>query len=766
MTHCDYDVFLSYNRAQKDWTRNLARRLRDAGFRVWFDEWCLRGGENWIVGLRRGVNESRHVVCVTSPEFFANQWPRFETYIAILDDPAAGERKLIPVFHTPCELPPELAFRQGIDFSNTHTEPTRYEFRLAQLMADLDPSRERPTDFETFRARWRPEEPEVIPVVGPLPRGSLMPMRPNPHFVGREDELRELERMLRAGSTTAIGQVAAATGLGGIGKTQLAVEYAHRYGRRYPGGVFWLDVSDPEAIPSQAARCGGVEGMNLPGSANLSLPDQVAQVRAEWASRTIRLLIFDNVEQPGVVEAWRPATGGCRVLITSRCADWPATMGVETVPLATLPRDKAVELLCKGRAEALEDAAERQAADEICDVLGDLPLAVALAGSYLAAYRHDVTLADYLAELEAQPVLSHPTLVNFVDDPLPTRHIQNVAATFELSYRRLDPQDETDLLAMHLFHLAGHFAPASISRELLLKAAHHPPSPLLVLGEGKGGRGDGVRAYADALRRLTRLGLVEEEAEGRLLLHRLLAAFARQHPAPGQTQEEGWEAVANTVREFAYEQNQSGLPAALAREVAHLRHLANVAEQRGWSEAGGLYNELGYHLKMLAAYAEARAAYERALAIWEETLGPEHPNVASAVNNLGVVLKDLGDLAGARAAVERALAIDEAVFGAEHPNVATDVNNLGLVLQALGDLAGARAAYERALAIDEAVFGADHPNVARDVNNLGGVLQALGDLAGARAACERALAIFRRFYGEDHPRTQIVLGNLRALEEG
>ncbi len=70
-----YDVFLSHNKAQKEWTRDLARRLRDEGFEVWFDEWCLRGGENWIVGLRRGVKESRHVVFVVSPEAMDAVWP-------------------------------------------------------------------------------------------------------------------------------------------------------------------------------------------------------------------------------------------------------------------------------------------------------------------------------------------------------------------------------------------------------------------------------------------------------------------------------------------------------------------------------------------------------------------------------------------------------------------------------------------------------------------------------------------------------------------
>ena len=96
-------------------------------------------------------------------------------------------------------------------------------------------------------------------------------------------------------------------------------------------------------------------------------------------------------------------TGGCRVLITSRRTDWPSTLGLKEVRLATLPRPEAMELLCKGRPEALEDDEEKVAADAICETLGDLPLAVALAGSYLEFFRRDVTLAQYLKELQAQP---------------------------------------------------------------------------------------------------------------------------------------------------------------------------------------------------------------------------------------------------------------------------------------------------------------------------------------------------------------------------
>ncbi len=72
--HFKHDVFLSHNRAQKDWTRELAIRLRDAGFNVWFDEWSLRGGEVGSIGMERGLEESCHVVLVLSPEFIASEW--------------------------------------------------------------------------------------------------------------------------------------------------------------------------------------------------------------------------------------------------------------------------------------------------------------------------------------------------------------------------------------------------------------------------------------------------------------------------------------------------------------------------------------------------------------------------------------------------------------------------------------------------------------------------------------------------------------------
>jgi len=134
----------------RKWTYKLAQRLRDEHFKVWFDDWCLRPGENWIDGLARGVKESEKLTAILSPEYINGEWTTFEVHLAILKDPSARKRRIIPILHTEVEIPPELAVRQALDFSDTHDNTLKYEFRMAQLMATLDPSRDYPEDFDSF----------------------------------------------------------------------------------------------------------------------------------------------------------------------------------------------------------------------------------------------------------------------------------------------------------------------------------------------------------------------------------------------------------------------------------------------------------------------------------------------------------------------------------------------------------------------------------------------------------------------------------------
>jgi tetratricopeptide (TPR) repeat protein len=736
-----YDVFLSHNRAQKDWTEKLARHLDEKAIKPWFDKWCLPAGTVASLGMERGIKESRHVLLVLSPEFLSSEWTEYETQIATVISPSNRDRKLVPILYANCDVPERFSRISWIDFRDTHGDEERYAYCLAQLLADLRADLyERPKDFERFQQQRRQQQnqdPEQIPPVRPLPPGSRMSRAPIGNFVGREKELRELARRLTPGSGSLVGVHAAVTGLGGVGKSQLAIEFAHRYGQRYPGGVFWLNMESADNGINEIAACGGPEGMNLPGFADLNTPEQATLVQKHWQEDpAARLLLFDNAEEPELVEKWRPKTGRCAVLITSRRNYWPVRMGIQPVPIETLPRPSSMELLRKSRPGLSHDAVESRAADELCKYLGDLPLALQVAAAYLEQYPSE-RIQDYLRDL---------LQVSKEEQPL-----NEVWSCFAISYRKLNPEQESDALAMRLFQLAGYFAPASIARHLLAQAAELGPT-----------EDESRKLLNSALARLQELALIAEEPDGRLLLHRLLREFARQQQIP-VSEEAAALRVAEVLLRFANTENASGLPQELSKERIHLRQAAMEAERSKSELAGDLYNELGQHGHTLALLQEAKADSERALKIYEDAHGTDHPTVAVVANNIGLILKDQGDLAGALECSRRALKIDEQVYGPDHPKAARNANNIGLILKAQGDLAGALDYSQRALKIDEQIYGPDHPNVATRANNIGLILKEQGDLAGALDYSQRALKIGEQVYGPDHPRVAICANNIGLI---
>jgi tetratricopeptide (TPR) repeat protein len=736
-----YDIFLSHNRAQKDWTRELVRRLREDGFEVWFDEFVLpkRAGKNWIDSLVEGVEQSRKVALVWSPEFFDHEWPKFEANVLQLLDPVGDKERILPLIHTHCDLPKRWAFLQGLDFTGCAHGADEFEFRYHQLVHNLDNSRPYEGDFQLFQQKQRQRQSqdlEQIPPVRPLPKGSRMPRAPIGNFVGREKELRDLARSLTPGSGSLVGVHAAVTGMGGVGKTQLAIEYAHRYGRRYPGGVFWINLEKAEDAVTEVASC-GPQGMNLEGFSDRSAPEQAALVRKLWEDgEAARLLIFDNAEEHALVEQWRPKYGHCSVLITSRRDYWPLEMNVQSLPIETLPRPNSMQLLEKARSGLLQDEVARQAADDLCGYLGDLPLALQVAAAYLRRYRSE-RVQDYLRDLR-QASGADPAL-------------ERVWSCFAVSYRKLKLEEETDAVALRLFQLAGSFAPSSIARSLLAEAGELDLT-------GKQGR----KQLNSAVARLQELALMAEEPDGRLFLHRLLWEFSRQQHLP-QSKEAVALRVGNILLSFAGKENTKGLPQGLSKERVHLRQAAMEAERWQSELAAHLYNSLGYHGNMLALLQEAKSDFERALKIYEDAYGSEHPYVSTPANNIGQILQAQGDLAGALEYSRRALKIDEKVYGPDHPDVATDVNNIGQILQAQGDLAGALEYSRRALKIDEKAYGPDHPKVGRDANNIGMILKAQGDLAGALEHSRRALKIDEQVYGPDHPRVATSATNIGAI---
>ncbi len=572
--------------------------------------------------------------------------------------------------------------------------------------------------------------------------GWRLPFTRNALFTGRVEPLLALARTLLHGGAGATLVTQAVHGMGGVGKTQLAVEFAYRYGR-YFRGVHWLNAAQPAELDAEVAECGLALGLpNWPDKQ----PEQVARTLKAWSESGPRLVILDNLEDVPAARDWLGRLGGggtVRLLVTARHTDWPDDLGLEPLPLKVFLAEESCIFLRRYLSDKRATDTELAA---LTERLGHLPLALELAGRYLKRQQR-LSVDGYLGRRAT--VLDHPSMGSWLTDlGSPTGHDLDLAATFALSWQRV-----TNAAARRVFALAAWCAP-------------NQPIPYKVLEKAAGLDEAGCD---EAVGLLAGLGLVEwDGGQAGLKVHPLLAEFARKAPtlipahlsSMGKGMETPLAVLVGVLVKLSYEAIETGLPAQFVPLRPHVEVAAASAEEAGLELAGVLWNELGYHRRMVAEYAGARTAHERALAIDEQIYGPDHPAVAIRVNNLGRVLQDLGDLAGAQAAFERALAIDEQIYGSVHPEVATAVSNLGTVLQELGDLSGARSALERALRVFRAVYGEEHPHVATALNNLGSVLKDLGDLVGARAAYERSLTIDERVYGPNHPAIAICVNNL------
>jgi len=357
-------------------------------------------------------------------------------------------------------------------------------------------------------------------------------------------------------------------------------------------------------------------------------------------------------------------------------------------------------------------AADEADLNAIAAELGDLPLALHLAGSFLARYRQAVTPALYLAQLRQSELLEHPSLQGWklARDLSPTEHEPHIARTFALSYDRLDPADPTDTHALALFTCAAYFAPGQpIPRDLMLAT---------IEWEVEETSDAGVQAE-DTLGRLLALGLFELGAAGAVRLHRLLAVFVRgaAHDAAVQT------AVEDALLAEVDRLIDAGDPKPLLALHPHLWAVTEAAQSREDVRTTRLETTLGNTLYLMGDYAGVQPAYERALTIREQGLGPEHPTVAESLNNLATLYATQGRSAEAEPLCQRALALYEQVFGPTDPSVAQSLNNLVVLYQAQGRYAEAEPLMQRALALRERVLGPEHPDTATVRGNYAILLQ-------------------------------------------
>ncbi|MGE5755607.1 MAG: FxSxx-COOH system tetratricopeptide repeat protein, partial [Planctomycetaceae bacterium] len=559
------------------------------------------------------------------------------------------------------------------------------------------------------------------------PKIRLVLRRHDPRFVGRAEELAALEQALAATGPSALTQPACMHGLGGVGKTLLAVKYARRHDADYDA-ILWLAAENPTALAPAFAEL--ARTLRLPEAEERDQNVRITAVLTWLEAHDRWLLVFDNAERREDVEPYIPQHLTGHVLITSRSPDWdPLAWSIRIGPL---PRPDSIALLLAATSSGAEAEAE---ADRLADALGDLPLALAQAAAYLRETA--CSFADYRAKLDASWAAFD------AQQSAEPGYGRTIAATLKLALDRIKGDLPNHSPAEVVLARCAFYAPEAIPRDLL---ADDP------LDEA---------ALNEAIRTLRRYSLLETQP-GFVAVHRLVQRAVRDRLDPESRAEFAEHAVQKLRARFPDDPDDVRTWLECRKLLDHTLNATERAseDQVAATTVANLLNQVGIHLSAYHDLPRAKSLLLRSLRIEEAAYGPDHPEVASTLTNLGIVAREQGDLAEARRGLERALRIKEAAYGPDHPHVASTLGNLGNVAQEQGDLGEARRGQERALRIFEAAYGPDHPHVASTLTNLGNVAQEQGDLAEARRCQERALRITEAAYGPDHPHVASTLGNL------
>jgi DNA-binding SARP family transcriptional activator len=599
-----------------------------------------------------------------------------------------------------------LAEELGID-------PGRALQELEAAILSQDPSLDWIPSAGSSTAQPSPEAPPAA--AGPRSQVWNVPAR-NPHFTGRNDMLAELRRRLHAGEATLVVQ--ALYGLGGVGKTQLALEYAHRFAADYDL-VWWIDAEQPVLLPDQLAAL--ASRLDLPTTRPVA--DTVELVLAELRGRDRWLLIFDNAERPQDVVDYRPGGAG-HVLVTSRYLGWGALGGRLEVDVLT--RAETIALL-RARIPSMSE----ELADKLAAELGDLPLAAAQAAAYLE--QTDLPAVDYLRRFRTRraDLLARGEVLGYAG---------RIDTTWALSLERLRSQDPA---AVPLLELAAFLAPEPIPLTLF---ADHPE----LLDEPLRATAADLDALADTVGTLVGYSLARRHPDG-FQVHRLVQAVIRHQLPPDRQQ-----ATARRVVELltAASPGDPEDPASRAAYAQLAPHVLAIAPRGDYSPAGRqLILDTARYLHAKGDSFGSRAVCEQLLDRWREILGPDHPDTLTAASTLTPAVLAVGEAEAARVLGEDTLQRCRRVLGPDHASTLTVAAALTAAWVQGGKVASARALAEDTLQRCRRAFGPDHATTLWAMGALSHALVQVGKAEAARVLGEDTLERCRRVLGPDHTTT-------------
>ncbi|MBI5788387.1 MAG: tetratricopeptide repeat protein [Candidatus Schekmanbacteria bacterium] len=589
----------------------------------------------------------------------------------------------------------------------------------------------------------RPYLPESEPEAGfpddlsPENTPWNVPLHSKSDFIGKAERLAELKRLLQDKGSVLITQSRQCDVWGGTGKTQTAVEYIYKYQDDYLGGVLWINCN--QDVLSEFSLLPEIIGLNLPIETKYAKKCQQIKEYLQQSKRKT-LLIFDDIDEHSYeqIYPYLPENKFFQMLFLTNCK----TLNIANASFVIdhLSDEKALALLFQESGRPDQAVEEKDPALIICHILGNLPLALELAGKYLKQ-AEELGFGQFLDCLIAAGDLDLAVLQE-TDKFYSLDHVKSIRNLVAINHELMD-----NVQARKIMAALTCFAGANINPEIISTVCDI---------DWKSKRED----FWELTGLLEKYALLQVQQDDRLTVHRLIQEAFCQVIPPNELNVVRRSYIGILQNWFDSHNNLTQLKIT-TKEIPHVLTAARLAASEGiFPQSYDLSLALGKYYNCIGLYQESIKWSKQGEAEVKKHAAQEYHRLGAACVEIGLALNALGEFKRAVSYFEKGLVFEKEHFGEKHPQISSTLNNLGMAYDSLKQYKKAVGYYKQALEIDKEYFGERNPNVAARLNNLGGVWYSLGDHKQAAECFEQAIKIWREVHGDRHPQVSAGLNNL------
>ncbi|MEN8447018.1 MAG: toll/interleukin-1 receptor domain-containing protein, partial [Cyanobacteria bacterium J06555_13] len=638
------------------------------------EAWDFRPGGNFVLDMQKATVETDKTLMVLSEDYLNAVFTHPEWATAFADDPRGLQRKILPIKVRACN--PEGLIRSMIYVDLVGLERETAQQKILEAL----PERLKPDSEPPF-----PRTSQTEPAFPSAAQSRLwnVPYERNAFFTGREAVLQALHQQLNQDKAVALSQTQAISGLGGIGKTQTAVEYVYRHRQDYQA-VFWVRAETELELSTGFVEIARL--LNLPQQEAQDPNDTIQAVKQWLAHNPGWLLIFDNADHPELLKPFRPRQGQGHILLTSRAQTFDSFGIARPVSLQKMPAEEAVAFLFKRAGRDTDDPTKSKAAADLAAALGFLPLALEQAGAFIL--RRNLRFSTYLSQyLKKRLALLEQQSPKVGNEQQPDR---SVRTTWQLNFEAVKALNPT---SAELLQFSAFVSPETIPYELLTEG-RESLGGLLTDALASAEQEEARFEIAELLEPLSQYSLARIDPKSdSYTIHRLVQEVVKVEMDETHCRLWTKRAIESVTQAFPNSEYDNWPDCERLLPHAKVAIQLATAHQIESETTALLLAGTGYYLNQRAQYSDAEPLYINALAMYKRLLGDEHPDVANSLNNLALLYDNQGRYSDAEPLYIDALAMYKRLLGDEHPDVALSLNNLAVLYDNQGRYSDAEPLY-------------------------------------------------------------------------